>query len=345
MPPPLPPSLHLDMAKEESVATPPSPSPPLDMKNRKCGTCGRVLAAETNGILAPAKTTWAACDTCKQFESLCAAIGPADQAFEAIKHRSVKHLPRWNALKAAEKAHLALANFLLRAEYDRANASTEELAAANEDQTGDHKQGAKRPRSSTSTPGTPRSSKRLQLDSKLKGIRFDDSVFVRDESEHRGTAEFQRDTAVYVRGRNAAPEGSEWIDASGLSKSYGKFHGLKWRGRKWTNDPKVNMDSMKNDEASESELQPAVTEEDENTGKPEEEETNMKSPEEGPAKAATELTQAFARNIEQNIPKEPQIEVTEVGEERAGKRTKEHASPTTSRSKEELVLSERPAFG
>lgn len=107
------------------------------------------------------------------------------------------------------------------------------------------------------------------------------------------------------------------------------------------------MDSMEDDEASESELQPAVTEDDENAGKPEEEMTNMKSqsPEEGPVKAATEFTQASARNIERDVPKELQIEVTEVEEERTEERTKEHASPTTPRSKEELVLSKRPASG
>jgi hypothetical protein len=332
------------MADEESAAT-----PPPDIKNRKCGTCGRVLATETNGILSPAKTMWAACGTCNEFESLCAAIEPADQAFEAIKHRSVKCLPRWDALKAAEKAHIALANFLLRVEDDGADASTEEPATADEDQHENHKRGTKRPRSSTSTPGTPRSSKRLQLDSRLKGIRFDDSVIVRDESEHRDTGEFQRDTSVYIRGRNAAPEGSEWIDSSGSNKPYGKFHGLKWRGRKWADDSEVNMDSMEDDEASESELQPAVTEDDEKAGKPEEEEeeTNMKSqsPKKGPVKAVTEFTQASARNIERDVFEELQIEVTEVEEERAEERTKEHALPTTPRLEEELVLSKRPASG
>jgi hypothetical protein len=339
------------MAEEALAATP--LSSPSDIKNRKCGTCGRILATETHGILAPANTTWAACDTCDEFESLYAAIGPVDQAFEAIKHRSVKYLPRWNALKAAEKAHLALANFLIRVEDDRANASTEELAAADEDQPGDHKQGTKRPRSSTSTLGTPHSSKRFRLDSGLRGIRFDDSVIVRDASEYRDAGKFQRDTAVYVRGRNAAPEGAEWVDASGSSKTYGKFHGLKWRGRKWANDPKVNMDSMEDNEASESELQPAVSEDDENAGsleeeeEEEEEETNKKNhnPEEGHIKAATKPTQISVRNIESDVPKVSQIDVMEVGKEGAEERKKEHTSLTTFRSKEELMLSEHPTPG
>jgi hypothetical protein len=329
------------MADEGSAAL----SPP-ETKNRKCGTCGRVLATEKDGILTPATMALATCDTCNEFESLYAAMGPADEAFEAIKHRNVNHGPRWNALKAAEKAHLALANFFLRVEGDEANCCIEELSPPDEDQTGNQKQGTKRLRSSTSTPGTPRSSKKLRLESGAKGISFHDSVIVREGSEYRGTGEFSRDSETYVRGRNAAPEGFEWVNSSGLGLAYGKFHGLKWRGRKWTNDPEINMDKMEDEEESESEAQTIAAEDDEKAGQLEEED-NITSPnaEQEPEKAATEPTQISAGNTERDFPRQPQNLVTEVEAETAEERSKENASPVTPNSKEKLVLPERPVSG
>jgi hypothetical protein len=155
-------------------------------------------------------------------------------------------------------------------------------------------------------------------------------VIVRDESEYRGTGEFSRDSETYVRGRNAAPEGFEWINSSGLGLAYGKFHGLKWRGRKWTNDPEINMDKM----------------DDEMAGKLEEEDnTTSPNAEEGPEKAATEPTQTSVPNREHDIPKQPQSLVTEVEVETADERSKENASPVTPKSNEELVLPERPVSG
>jgi hypothetical protein len=319
-------------------------SPP-EIKDRKCGTCGRVLATEKDGILTPAKLASATCDICNEFESLYAAMGPADEAFEAIKHRNVNHGPRWNALKAAEKAHLALANFFLRVEGDETNRCIKELLPPDEDQTGNHKQGTKRLRSSTSKPGTPRSSKKLRLESGAKGIRFHDSVIVRDESEHRDTGEFSRDSETYVRGRNAAPKGFEWVNSSGLGLTYGKFHGLKWRGRKWTNDPEINMDKME-DEESDSEAQTVAAEDDEKAGQLEEEDS-MASPnaEQEPEKAVTEPAQIPVGNTERDLPKQPQNLVTEDEAETAEERSKENASPVTPNSKEELVLPERPVSG
>lgn len=189
-------------------------------------------------MLVPAKTDGGACETCDEFEKLHAAMQTADQRWDGVKHKALRSLARQSAHVAYMATHMALANFVLRAEETKRSAP----AAAAEDHGGneDSQQGAKRPRSSTSpTDPAPPPLKRSRLATGAKDVRFDDSVVFPGDGEIRDNTLYLRHGKDYVRGRHAAPEGSEWVDSSGCDQTWGKFFGLKWVGRKWIEDAAV----------------------------------------------------------------------------------------------------------
>ncbi|KAF2867978.1 hypothetical protein BDV95DRAFT_597721 [Massariosphaeria phaeospora] len=86
-----------------------------------------------------------------------------------------------------------------------------------------------RPSSSSSTP-TPSPSSPSTSTSSSRRVSFPASTL---EAEHRTTAAFARSSELYVPGRNAAPQGSAWLDTNGLDQAYSKFHRVRKVKGKW----------------------------------------------------------------------------------------------------------------
>lgn len=76
----------------------------------------------------------------------------------------------------------------------------------------------KRSRSTNSVPGRKR-------------LKFSDSVEFHET--YRSSEEYHRPSDAYVRGRNAPPEGSEYMDTSGSGQTFLRFTQMKKVGAKW----------------------------------------------------------------------------------------------------------------
>jgi hypothetical protein len=64
-----------------------------------------------------------------------------------------------------------------------------------------------------------------------KRLKFSDSVEFHDD--YRSSEQYHRPSETYVRGRNAPPEGYEYMDTSGSGLTFLKFTGMKKVGTKW----------------------------------------------------------------------------------------------------------------
>ncbi|KAF2476524.1 uncharacterized protein BDR25DRAFT_66928 [Lindgomyces ingoldianus] len=223
----------------------------------RCGACNRLLGSTSpDGGLAPAATEPATetkgqdCNTCHPFRELYDAMTVADMEYASHQDRRPTFGPRQKALEAKKEAHRNYANLILKLEEAHRKFHEERQLQRQPRQQQDQEQqnvetlgSAKRPRS-PSTPSFPEIScpaKRLCISGQPKKVTFDASVAFRNEKEYRMAQAFQRSDERYVRGRNAAPEGSEYLDTSGHQQDFKSFFREKWKGRKWvaSSEPKV----------------------------------------------------------------------------------------------------------
>lgn len=195
-------------------------------KDLKCKECSSILCSISPcGLLTLMRKEGPACDICRSFEALHAAMLSTDEEFKKVEHRRADFGGRMSAVEAQRTAHKEFANFLDQA--------TEEGPSQELERKGTPTHGEKRPRSSTSPQSPPHMSKRRRLER----VAFDESVMFLDESEQRDSEYYQRGTEKYSPGRNAAPEGTEYLDTSGFPQEYKDFHRLRWSKRKWVDLP------------------------------------------------------------------------------------------------------------
>jgi len=77
----------------------------------------------------------------------------------------------------------------------------------------------------------------------VRRVSFDASVVFRKDKEKRPADEFLRTSGEYRPGRNAAPEGSTYLDTSGSAQSVAGFFGAWKQDGEWVSTKKgLEMD-------------------------------------------------------------------------------------------------------
>ncbi|KAF2643295.1 hypothetical protein P280DRAFT_505452 [Massarina eburnea CBS 473.64] len=202
--------------------------------DRICKSCSRVLATTSpQGDLVPASTKDQACEACQQFEELYAALQTTDEAFLAVAGRRTEYGPRVNAVEACKAAHKAFDNFLITVEMQPGNdgRSFTEPETTTTDDTQQH--GLKRSRTLSSTLQPAAKRLRSTLDN-TRRVSFDTAVVFRDkENGGRPESDFNRRSDSYAPGRNAPPNGTDYLDTSGYGPSFVQFLGVKKHGKGW----------------------------------------------------------------------------------------------------------------
>jgi hypothetical protein len=229
----------------------------------KCKSCARVLAVVSETGLTPTTspdTPHAGCSTCQQFDSLYDAIRAADAdwaVFENKRDSITKSFARENHMRA----HMEFDNWLMTVEApgsprDGQDAQLENKDSNDGDNTNQDEEqipGTKRRRSHSPTTQrfgdtsglapherqgiplslrpSPKRSRSAAASTGRKRLKFSDSVQFYDD--YRSSEQFHRPSETYVRGRNAPPEGSEYMDTSGSGLTFLKFTGMKKVGAKW----------------------------------------------------------------------------------------------------------------
>ncbi|RYN16123.1 hypothetical protein AA0115_g12536 [Alternaria tenuissima] len=229
----------------------------------KCKSCARVLAAVSETGLTPTTspdTPHAGCSTCQQFDSLYDAIRAADAdwaVFENKRDSITKSFARENHMRA----HMDFDNWLMTVEAPGSPRDGQDAQLENKDSNdGDNANqdeeqipGTKRRRSHSPTTQrfgdtsglapherqgiplslrpSPKRSRSAAASTGRKRLKFSDSVQFYDD--YRSSEQFHRPSETYVRGRNAPPEGSEYMDTSGSGLTFLKFTGMKKVGAKW----------------------------------------------------------------------------------------------------------------
>ncbi|KAF1951691.1 hypothetical protein CC80DRAFT_553062 [Byssothecium circinans] len=200
-------------------------------KDSVCKTCSRIIATiSSDGDLVPTLTQDQACDTCRRFEELYAVLQTTNEAYRAVESRRKEYGPRVIAVTACDAARKAFNNYLLEIESTPGNDTS---ASPRFPADASQQRGQKRPLS----PSSPQASaKRLRptLNSSRRGVSFDNAVVFHDKESSRPDDAFNRRSDAYTPGRNAPPQGTEYLDTSGYPvNSWVQFLGVKKLGKGW----------------------------------------------------------------------------------------------------------------
>ncbi|KAJ5063967.1 hypothetical protein J3E72DRAFT_220049, partial [Bipolaris maydis] len=230
----------------------------------KCKSCARALAAITADGLTPIQAPEEfGCSACQRFGTLYDALQAADTewaAFENKRDSITKSFARDNH----KKARMEFDNWLMTVEAlpvpPTGERTTRIEEASPEVQHVFHGSeephlGIARRRSHSPTTQPPVTAERSpnprlqQCDAPLsfrpspkrsrstnslfgrKRLKFSDTVEF--HQTYRSSDEYHRPSQMYVRGRNAPPEGSEYMDTSGSSQTFLRFTQMKKVGAKW----------------------------------------------------------------------------------------------------------------
>ncbi|KAF1838719.1 hypothetical protein BDW02DRAFT_564582 [Decorospora gaudefroyi] len=255
----------------------------------KCKSCARVLATVSATGLSPTTSADAVgCDTCGQFNALYDAVQAADAEWALFESKR-ETITKLCALEKHKKVRMEFDNWLMSVEApatlksvehedlpDNATAEEQDLFNSKEQVN----QGIKRRRSHSSTAlesgdsntqdvvsgspphqlqglplslrPSPKHSRSSASLPERKRLKFSDSVEFRDN--YRGSEEYHRPSETYVRGRNAPPEGSEYMDTSGSGQTFLKFTGMKKIGGKWVEVNEEELAKKKKDAKASAEL-------------------------------------------------------------------------------------------
>ncbi|KAF2270804.1 hypothetical protein CC78DRAFT_538533 [Lojkania enalia] len=200
---------------------------PPDSKLLRCSKCNRTLTYITSdGIERLGRTEDHACCACSPFEELYDAMKFADEEFERNRKLALTFRGRFNSLEQVRSAHKHYANFILQLEQP--------YGYLTESKRVDYMSGKKRRREDESPPSSSRqhSPKRPRR----KRVGFHESVIFRSPAEYRDYHAFQRRHRDYEPGRNAAPEGSEWLDTSGIKQTSANYYRRAWNGYRWISE-------------------------------------------------------------------------------------------------------------
>lgn len=224
-----------------------------------CKSCARVLATASSTGLVSAVMDTEGCDTCQRFSVLHDEVQAADSRWAEMESKRDTLKAKQTARANYMRLHMEFDNWLIGVEASRTQMQDKvmDLQLKERQEMPDVREGEcreqnmKRARSHSSTSQeaeqpTKRhdgkgfealqqhraslsyrpSSKRTQSSASLserKRLKFSDSVEFRDD--YRVSSEFLRNDERYVRGRHAAPDGSEYLDTSGSGQTFLKFTG------------------------------------------------------------------------------------------------------------------------
>jgi hypothetical protein len=254
-----------------------------------CKSCARVLATVSPTGLTPATSPDAmGCGTCQRYSALYSDVqaADADWAAQANKRDS---LSKHSAREKHKKVHMEFDNWLMTVEVlatsknkeienSRHITIVEEQGSVGGDEQ--QQQGIKRRRSHSPTtqqfgstnkqdgsssfsphqhqvsplslrPSQKRSRSTTSLPER-KRLKFADKVEFHDN--YRNSGDYHRPSETYVRGRNAAPEGSEYMDTSGSGQTFLKFTGVRKVGAKWVEISEEELAKKSEDTKASAEL-------------------------------------------------------------------------------------------
>ncbi|KAF2109255.1 hypothetical protein BDV96DRAFT_652105 [Lophiotrema nucula] len=240
--------------RKDSIANP--------TESIKCNECSRMLgslSSEGDWVFAGKQVAITGegdeCYACEPYDELNAEMQAAEQNFAAVEKRRQNHKGRQDALKELNRTHKNLANFLLQLHQVYESDHAEAPQANEKIQAGPR--GEKRPREPSPSSTLDKPSKRRKPGK--KSVLFADTVIVREEKEGRSASQFHRGNEEYNKGEHAAPEGSEYLDSSGMDQEYKDFFRERWVGRKWTSLPEPDEDyQFEVDKATPNEEEPKV---------------------------------------------------------------------------------------
>jgi hypothetical protein len=231
----------------------------------KCKSCARALATVTpNGLTPVPSSEEFGCSTCQRFSTLYDSLQAADTewaAFENKRDSITKSFARDNH----KRARMEFDNWLMTVEelpvprtgehVTRIQDATPEVQDVFRGSEEPHL-GNTRRRSHSPTTQPPAiagqlcdqkleqqcaaslsfrpSPKRSRSTSSLpsqKRLKFSDTVEFHET--YRSSEEYHRPSELYVRGRNAPPEGSDYMDTSGSSQTFLRFTKMKKVGARW----------------------------------------------------------------------------------------------------------------
>ncbi|EMD65490.1 hypothetical protein COCSADRAFT_86703, partial [Bipolaris sorokiniana ND90Pr] len=230
----------------------------------KCKSCTRVLAAVTADGLVPVQAPEEfGCSTCQRFGTLYDALQAADTewaAFENKRDSITKSFARDNH----KKARMEFDNWLMTVEalpvpptgerttrIEEASPEVQHVFHGSEEphlgiaRRRSHSPATQPPVTVEESPNprlqqcdaplsfrpSPKRSRSTNYLLGRKRLKFSDTVEF--HKTYRSSDEYHRPSQLYVRGRNAPPEGSEYMDTSGSSQTFLRFTQMKKVGAKW----------------------------------------------------------------------------------------------------------------
>ncbi|EDU50086.1 hypothetical protein PtrSN002B_007611 [Pyrenophora tritici-repentis] len=228
-----------------------------DNDSIKCKTCARVLATiAPTGLAATASPgTSEGCDTCQQFSTLYDAVQTADMDWTTYQNKR-DSITKSFARENYKRAHMEFHNWLMTVEVPTVSKRRDHETYTDEDEVEQQDQGTKRRHShsptvqkfsdtiempdrlaqhhhniSLSLRPSPKRSRSMVSISGRKRLKFSETVEF--PASYRSSEEYHRPSETYVRGRNAPPEGSEYMDTSGSGQTFLRFTQMKKVGAKW----------------------------------------------------------------------------------------------------------------
>ncbi|USP82515.1 hypothetical protein yc1106_09789 [Curvularia clavata] len=232
----------------------------------KCKSCTTVLAAVTSTGLTPVPSLDdSGCSTCERFSTLYDAVQAADAEWATFENKR-DSITKSFARDKHKRARMEFDNWLMTVEA-LPTTRTEECAARLDDATPEAQtllfHGSQEPKptitrrrshspttqhttfaeelsdprpqqlndASLSFRPSPKRSRSTNSVSGRKRLKFSDTVEFHET--YRSSEEYHRPSEQYVRGRNAPPEGSEYMDTSGSGQTFLRFTQMKKVGAKW----------------------------------------------------------------------------------------------------------------
>lgn len=223
----------------------------------KCKSCARVLATVAPTGLTPTTSPeiTEGCDTCQQFSTLFDAVQTADTDWATYQNKR-DSITKSFARESYKRARMEFHNWLMTVEAPTVP-KRQDLETCPDDQEAEQEdQGIKRRHSHSPTtqkfgditemtdelaqqphsvslslrPSPKRSRSMASLPGR-KRLKFSETVEF--PATYRSSEEYHRPSETYVRGRNAPPEGSEYMDTSGSGQTFLRFTQTKKVGAKW----------------------------------------------------------------------------------------------------------------
>ena len=222
----------------------------INKDSTKCKSCARVLATVTPTGLSPATSPEPSkdCATCQQFSMLFDAVQAADTDWAMYQNKR-DSVTKSCARESYKRAHMEFQNWLMIVEAPMVAESKDDAEVEQQDQSTKRRHShsptiqkfsdttemphelAQHHNMSLSLRPSPKRARSMASLPRRKRLKFSETVEF--PASYRSSEEYHRPSETYVRGRNAPPEGSEYMDTSGSGQTFLRFTQMKKVGAKW----------------------------------------------------------------------------------------------------------------